>query len=255
VSRIARVAAFAAVAAHIAILVAVLVFGAAAFDFAMRAYLRAHPEVVVEALDLYEQRAEANAERRWREVLTAREREVRFDPRAPVLGNPAGDATIVEFFDYKCPYCRQLHPQLAPLLTVEPNVRLVLKQLPLLGPESTLAARASLAAWQRAPGRFPAFHDALMRFSGRLDEATALRLAAEAGIDAGDLMLDMADPRIDRAVAETHALALALGIQGTPGIIIGDAIVPGYIDSAEIRRLIAEARRGCATCRAPARTD
>ncbi len=106
-----------------------------------------------------------------------------------MLGNPAGDVTVVEFFDYRCPYCRQLHPQIAPLLAAEPNVRLVLKELPLLGPDSTLAARTSMAAWLRAPARFAAFHETLMRFNGRLDEATVERLAGEHGIDGGDLML------------------------------------------------------------------
>ncbi len=248
-SRGTRVAVAGAIALQIAILVGVVAFGPAVLDYGIRSYLAAHPEVVVEALDRYELQQAGNAEQRRSALIAQREQEIRFDPRSPVLGNPAGDVTVVEFFDYRCPYCRQLHPQIAPLLAAEPNVRLVLKELPLLGPDSTLAARASMAAWLRAPARFAAFHETLMRFNGRLDEATIERLAAEHGIDGGDLMLEMMDPRIDRALAETRALAAAIGVTGTPGLVIGDAVIPGYIDAAEIRRLIAEARRACTSCR------
>ncbi len=239
----------------VAVGVAAVVLGPPAFERMLRDYLQQHPEVVVEAIDLYHQREEANADNRQRALLAERDNELRFDTRSPILGNPNGDVTVVEFFDYKCPFCRQLHPQIAPLLAAEPGVRLVLKEFAILGPESTAAARASIAVWMRTPTRFEAFHDAMMRATGRLDETTILRLAREAGIDADGLMLDMADPKIDRIIAETNVLAHAIGVNGTPGLVIGDTVVPGYIDAAEIRRLIAQARQSCVSCRARAVTN
>lgn len=184
---------------------AAVVLGPPAFERMLRDYLQQHPEVVVEAIDLYHQREEANADNHQRALLAERDNELRFDTRSPILCNPNGDVTVVEFFDYKCPFCRQLHPQIAPLLAAEPGVRLVLKEFAILGPESTAAARASIAVWMRTPTRFEAFHDAMMRATGRLDETTILRLAREAGIDADGLMLDMADPKIDRIIAEAIA--------------------------------------------------
>ena len=215
----------------------------------LRSYLQQHPEIIAEAIDRYQQREEQDATQKQRTLLADRSNELRFDPRSPVLGNPNGDVTVVEFFDYKCPFCRQLHPQIPQLLAAEPNLRLVLKEFPLLGPESSVAARASIAVWQHQPAKFAAFHDAMMRSTARLDENGVLRIARETGVDADGLMLDMADPRIDRSVTDTRALALALGINGTPGLIIGDTVIPGYIDAAEIRRLVAEARANCASCR------
>ena len=103
--------------------------------------------------------------------------------------------------------------------------------------------------WLREPTRFAAFHEALMRAPGRLDEAAILRAAADAGVDPDELTLNIADPSIDRTIAETAALAREIWITGTPGFIIGDAIVPGHVDAAEVLRLVAEARRSCVSCR------
>ena len=213
-------AVIAAVAAAIIVVGAVAAVGVqlapAAFERMLQSYLADHPEVVADALQRVREREAAQAGDRKLALLAARAQELRYDPRLPVLGNPMSDVTVVEFFDYKCPFCRQFHLQLAGLLARNPNVRFVLQDFAVLGPESVLAARAALAVWERDKPHFAAFHDALMRTSGRFDENTILRIAGELGIDRDGLMLDMADPKIDRRIGELHALAASIGITGTP---------------------------------------
>jgi protein-disulfide isomerase len=249
-------AVFAAVAAAIIVVGAFAAVGTrlapAAFEHLLQAYLADHPEVVADALQRVRDRDAAQAGDRKLALLASRAQELRYDPRLPVLGNPMGDVTVVEFFDYKCPFCRQFHPQLAGFLARNPNVRFVLQDFAILGPESVLAARAALAVWEHDKAHFAAFHDALMRAPGRFDENTILRIAGELGIDRDGLMLDMADPKIDRRISELHALGAAIGVTGTPGFLIGDVLVPGYIDAADMERLVGEARQKCATCGSPA---
>jgi protein-disulfide isomerase len=223
-----------------------------AFERMLQQYLADHPEVVADALHRVEQREEAAAGDRKLALLAAKAQELRYDPRLPVLGNPAGDVTVVEFFDYKCPFCRQFHPQLAGFLERNPNVRFVLQDLAVLGPESVLASRAALAVWQSDKARFAKFHDAMMRYPGRFDESAILRIAADVGIDKDGLMLDMQDPKLDRRLADVRGLAITVGISGTPGFLIGDVVVPGYIDATQAEQLVQQARQKCTTCGSPA---
>ena len=202
--------------------------------------LRAQPELVLEALQMLEQRQEAEARSAARQALKDRQREIFEDASNPVAGNPQGRTILVEFFDYRCPYCKQMDAPIKTLVAAEPDLRIVRKDLPVLGPASIVASRAALAA--RLQNKYPAMHDALMGFRGQLDEAAIFRIAGDVGIDVARLRRDMESPEIGAQLQRNAALAPALAINGTPAFVIGDTLVPGAVDLATLRSLIAEAR-------------
>ena len=162
---------------------------------------------------------------------------------APVLGNPKGDVTIVAFLDYQCPYCRSMHPDVMRLLREDGHVRLVVRDWPILSPQSVLAARAALAA--RYQGRHAAAHDALMSSRGRLDQATIDAALATAGVDPARLSADAArhGKEIDAVLARSAALAERIGLSGTPVLVIGPYLVPGSLSAGDLAKAVAAARQ------------
>ncbi len=202
--------------------------------------LRAKPELVLEAIEAIEAKREAETRARASAALSEKKRELYDDAEAPVAGNPKGDLTIIEFFDYRCPYCKQMHAPMKALLAADGQIRVVRKDLPILGPASVVASHAALAA--RAQGKYPAFHDAMMEFRGQLDEAGVFRIAGEAGLDVARLRRDMEAPAVRGLLQRNAALAQTLAITGTPAFVIGDALVPGAIDAETMKKLVAETR-------------
>lgn len=198
-------------------------------------YLMHNPDVLIEAL-----RAAEDA--KSKQVLSERHREIFDDPATPVGGNPQGDVSLVEFFDYRCPYCKQVQPTLETLLRKDPNLRFVYKEMPVLGPSSVVAAHAALAA--RLQGKYEAFHNAMMAAKGQISDDVVYRVAGSVGLDVERLKRDMESPEIDQAVKANLALADALDIRGTPGFIIGNHIIPGAVDLDALKDLIAESRKG-----------
>ena len=160
----------------------------------------------------------------------------------PVAGNPLGDVTIVEFYDTRCPYCRRMMPVTAELLRTDPKVRLVFKDLPILGPASQLESRALLAA-QRQGGYFK-LQDAVMRAAAPSSRDSLRADADRIGLDGGRLLRDMDDPVIKTRLETNVALAQQLGIQGTPALVIGQHMIPGMVELAELQKAVAEARAG-----------
>lgn len=159
---------------------------------------------------------------------------------SPTVGNPQGDVTIVELFDYNCPYCRKAVPLLTEAAEADGGLRVVLKEWPILGPGSLAAARVALAA--HAQDEYEALHKALMAHSGRVDEAVALELAETVGIDVERLKRDMKSPNGAAEIDRNMARAGDLRITGTPSFVIGDEIVRGLVDLATLQRHIADAR-------------
>jgi protein-disulfide isomerase len=207
----------------------------------VREYLVNNPEIIVQALEALEARHKAAQQADQREALAAHQEQLLRDPDAPVMGNPSGDVTLVEFFDYRCPYCKQVVPALTQLLKDDRNLRLVLKELPILGPDSLLASRAALAA--HAQGKYAAMHTALLAHRGSFDDAVIARLAASAGLDVARLKTDMARPEITAMIDRNRVLARALSLTGTPAFIVGDTIVPGAADLDTLKTLVAQARK------------
>ena len=204
-------------------------------------YLLAHPEVMVEALRSAEAKLKEKKEENAKQAIVERRSELLSDATAPIAGNPQGDVTIVEFFDYRCPYCKQVEPHLEALLKEDPKLRIVYKEFPVLGPQSLYASRMALAAHKQ--GKYAAFHDAMMAAKGPITEETILMVAHSAGIDVARAKTDMAGADIQEIIKRNYALADALDIQGTPAFIVGDALVPGATDLDNLRHLIAEARK------------
>lgn len=211
-----------------------------AVEEVVRDYLLENPEIIMEALGVLERRSQERQESRQREGLSEHRVALEEDPAAPVLGNPEGDVTLVEFFDYQCGYCKQVSEPLQALLREDPNLRLVMKEFPILGPASLVGARAALAAQRQ--GGYEELHWALMAHRGQLTEDQILDIAEDTGLDIARLRQDMNDPTITEQLRSNHALAEALEIRGTPAFIVGDRLLPGAVGLDSLRQLIAEAR-------------
>jgi protein-disulfide isomerase len=212
------------------------------FEHRVREYLLENPEVIMEALQILQERQRAAEAEGLKRTIAERSDEILNDPAAPVGGNPAGDVTLVEFFDYNCPYCRRVAPTMAELEEADPDLRVVYKEFPILGPGSQFAARAALAS--RRQGKYVPFHNALMQATEQVTEETVMGIAREVGLDTDQLRADMQDPAIGEAIARNLQLANALGITGTPSFVIGQEVVPGAVDLRTLQSLIARARRG-----------
>jgi protein-disulfide isomerase len=203
-------------------------------------YLSKNPELLLDALQAAEDKVKSQSQEKAAAALVARRQEVVNDPNTPVGGNPQGDVSLVEFFDYRCPYCKQVEPSLEALVTQDRQLRFVYKEFPVLGPASKTAARAALAARQQ--GKYAALHRALMALKGEFDDAAVYKTASEVGLDLDRLKHDMAAPEIDRDLKANIDLADALDIRGTPGFVIGDEIVPGAVSLDTLKQLIDAAR-------------
>ena len=203
-------------------------------------YLIAHPEVVkeaIQALQAKEEQSKADAQT----MAVRQNKDAIFnDPDAPVAGNSMGDVTVVEFFDYKCPYCKAVSAPLQQLLEADKGVRLVLKEFPILGQDSILAAQAALAATNQ--GKYWAFHQALMEHRGTFDMATIKTIAAKVGLDPAKLEADMDSDKIKPMISGNHKLAQTLNISATPTFIIGDQVVEGAVPLDQLKDLIKKAR-------------
>jgi len=204
-------------------------------------YLTKNPDVLLDALQAAEDKIKGDARDKAAQALSTRRREIFDDPETPFAGNPKGDVSLVEFFDYRCPYCKQVEPALEALIGEDRQLRLVYKEFPVLGADSVTASRAALAA--KKQGKYDALHRALMLLKGQINEAGVLKTAESVGLDVERLKRDMASPEIDRALQTNTELAEAVDIRGTPGFVIGNEIVPGAIDLATLKQMIANARR------------
>ena len=213
-----------------------------AFGEAVRSYLLENPEVIFDAIRILEERRNAAAATADAELVAANADALHADGFSWVGGNPEGDVTIVEFADYRCGYCKRAHPQIKEVLAADPNVRLVVKEFPILGPDSVAAARMAMAALELNASRYEALNDELMRFQGNLTEAIAYRLAAQVGYDIGDLKERAAADDIADRVNRTYELADRLGIQGTPSFVIGDSIIRGYVEADAILAAVGAVR-------------
>ncbi|MGH6937931.1 DsbA family protein [Hypericibacter sp.] len=210
------------------------------FERQMHAYTLSNDEAESEPLQPAQSTENPSPEDELAAVTLARHDEIFSDPTAPVGGNPAGDVTLVEFFDYNCPYCREAASILDATVQTDKGLRLVFKELPILGPGSTFAAQAALAAHKQ--GKYLIFHKAMMAYSGAITESSTLQIATDVGLDLERLKTDMKDPLIDQAVQRNRALAQALRISGTPSFVIGREIVRGLVDIETMRRFIVAAR-------------
>ena len=189
-------------------------------------YLMENPEIIADAMN----ELRAKQEREMQDQAKAKLEEYKDffqTAEVPVAGNPEGDVTVVEFFDYNCGYCKKALPDVQALLEQDENVRVVLMDMPILGPSSLTASKFALAA--KKQDKYFEYHTALMEFQGSKDEAALKKLATDIGLDAEKLAEDAQDPAIADMINENISIAQEIGIRGTPGFIVGDELYRGYI--------------------------
>jgi protein-disulfide isomerase len=212
------------------------------FERRVRTYLVDHPEVIVEAMNRLEARQGEQEAADAKAGVKSKSDEVFRDPDSPVGGNSSGDVTLVEFFDYNCPYCRMMAPVMKEAEVADPQLRIVYKEFPILGPNSVFAAKAALAANKQ--GKYVAFHRALYEARAPIDEAKVLEVAGTVGLDVDRMKVDMQDAAIGGLLDKNGKLAQALRITGTPGFVVGDQLTTGATDLSTLQALIGNARGG-----------
>ncbi len=199
----------------------------------IRDYILKNPEVIEEAVGVLQDRRQQKAiDSHWSNIVDAND--------SYIAGNPKGDVTVVEFFDYRCPYCKQVQSSVVKLREEDPKIRVVYREFPILSKESDVAAHAAIAA--KKQGKYLEFHDAMMAARGGFDDDMIFSIAAKVGLDVGKLKKDMQDPAIDSIIARTRKLAEDIGVTGTPGFIFGRRLVPGAVTYDEMLSLVADAR-------------
>ena len=196
-------------------------------------FIRNNPEIVRDTLIALAAREEA--ERKQTGLA-----KVRDDQGDPVMGNANGTITLYEFSDYNCGYCKRVFEPIQQLVRDNPDVRLVIKEFPILSQSSLVAAKAAIAAEMQ--GKFGDYHIAMMTYRGQITDAVVMRMAAQAGVDIEQLKSDMESPKTMVIIQRTREAAAALEINGTPGLVVGDTVVPGAIGLDELVKLIAEER-------------
>lgn len=205
-------------------------------------YLVQHPEVMIEVMAELDAREQAAKKRSQNDAVAKHHKEIFEDKVSFVAGNPKGDVTIVEFFDYNCGYCKRAFAPLMNTLKDDGNIRLVLKEFPILGPSSVIASHAAMAAQKQ--GKYFEMHKALFTHKGSLDEDEIMSVAKSVGLDIARLRRDMADPAFAKTIDRNEELAQALNITGTPSFVIGEAMHPGALDADDFKRAIKDVRAG-----------
>lgn len=212
---------------------------------AIEKYLADHPEALRNALlALVAKRAAAQAAPTAafdvKQAITDNAKALYAAPLQTTIGAADGTRTLVEFFDFNCGYCRKALGDTLALIADEPDLRIVLKELPILGPDSVEAAKVAIALQMHHPSAAESleFHRRLLATQGRADRAAALAVVADLGFNAGEIEKDAASIEVSDALQQNMRLASALGINGTPGYVVGDSIIPGAVGAAALKARI-----------------
>jgi protein-disulfide isomerase len=216
----------------------------------IRDYLIKNPEVLQEAIAELEKR-QAKAEAEKHKTAVKDNAELLFNsPRHVVVGNPQGDVTFVEFFDYNCGYCKRALADMMELMKADPKLKVVLKEFPVLGPGSVEAARVAVAVrmQDKSGKKYLDFHQRLLTGRGQVDKARALAAAKEAGLDVARIERDIAGDEVRQSLEESFKLAEKLGLNGTPSYVIGNEVVIGAVGLPALREKVNTARCGKPTC-------
>jgi protein-disulfide isomerase len=213
-------------------------------------YLLKHPELIEEVMKELEKRQTAAETAKAQKAITDNAQTLFDSPRQVTLGNPKGDVTMVEFFDYNCGYCKRALSDMLDLMKSDPNLKVVLKEFPVLGEGSMQAAQVAVALNMQDKGgkKYLDFHQKLLGARGAADKAKAMAAAKDAGADMARLEKDMASPDVKATLEETFKLAEPLGLNGTPSYVIGKDVVIGAVGLSQLREKVNTARCGKVTC-------
>ena len=207
----------------------------------IESYLMSDPTILQRLSSALDTQMKVAARAQSTKTIASMKEAIFNDPDQVVLGNPNGDVTLVELFDYNCGYCRSALPDLAALLADDPNLRVVLKEFPILSNESIDAARVAVLV-NESDADYWAFHEALFTSRGQVDKKVALAAAADLGLSPVSLELQMEEPGVAKAIQTSYEIAKALDITGTPTYIIGNEVIPGAIGLDELKSRIANMR-------------
>lgn len=215
----------------------------AAFGQAVRAYLMENPQVIIEAVNELERRQQAAQGDRDIDLIAANRADIFDDGFSHVGGNPEGDVTLVEFIDYRCGYCRKAHDEVKQLVESDGNIRFIVKEFPILGPDSLESSKFAIAVHEVAgDAAYEAAHDALIRLGGTVNEASLRRLAETLELDAEAVLAEMESDTVARRIGETRELAQQLQINGTPTFVLDDTLLRGYLPLDAMRQVVEESR-------------
>jgi protein-disulfide isomerase len=207
-------------------------------------YIVENPEILMRAMQDYQIRQQSEEQQKVRNNLLTLAADLNTNPRSPVIGNPDGDVTIVEFFDYRCGYCKKVFPTIQALIKEDGNIRYVLKELPILGPQSVIASQVALAIWNKAPEKYRDFHTALMTARGQLSKKKVMSIVEDLSIDVSITAKVMNEAAITNELNNNMKLAQSLGIKGTPAFVVGQELAPGALSMDELKQMVAAARKG-----------
>ena len=197
---------------------------------------------IEQAVQAYAKKLQADQDTARDQLIATRSTALLNDPLTPIIGTPQADVAVIEFFDYACPYCKAVEPQLEKLLKDDKNVKLVVKEFPILTPESLVAAKAALASVKQ--GKYGPFHQAMMNFRGRLLTSTIFEIAKDVGLDVDRLRKDMLAPEVTDEIIANFNLARGLRIFETPAFIIGAHMLTGPSAEIDFPKVVADARAG-----------
>lgn len=214
----------------------------------VREYLLANPEILIEVQQALEVKQREEQRAASTEVIQKAKDEIFRSPNDGVVGNPDGTITIVEFYDYNCGFCKRAIEDMHALTKADPQLRYVLKEFPILGPDSQKAHTVSMAFHKLMPEKYGEFHDRLLGGQARATEETAIKVALSLGADEAKLREAMTDPKIPQIFAHTYELANKLSISGTPSYVIGNEVVSGALGHAVLAQKIEEAKACGETC-------
>lgn len=215
----------------------------AAFRAEVRAYLLENPEVILEAVQNMRERDAQEAEKQDQVLLSQLSKEIFEDGVSFVGGNPDGDITIVEFLDYRCGYCKKAHTEVAQLLKDDGNIRWVVKEFPILGPDSDLASKVAIATLNHyGDEAYYRLHNTLMEFKGPVNEKTIERIAQESDVDLDPIRDLINSASVSEHINRMHTLGQQLNVTGTPAFVIENTILRGYLPLADMKSIVAEVR-------------
>jgi protein-disulfide isomerase len=212
-------------------------------------YLITNPEIFLEAQNALEAKMEKEQAEKLKVAIAENAKDIYRDPKADLAGNPNGDITVVEFFDYNCGYCKRGLHDVIKLVEKDPNVRVVFKELPILSKGSEEASRVAIASGKQ--GKYWDVHKAMLEAKGVMNEANALAIATKLGLDIEKLKKDMASPEVEAEIKKSEALAKKMGVNGTPHFLVGDRAIPGAPEDLfdQLEKHVTELRKsGCSYC-------
>ena len=214
---------------------------AASFGDAVRSYLLANPELIIEVIQVLEQQRQVEEVQSDRDMVQSYSDDLFDDGFSHVAGNPDGSIDIVEFVDYRCGYCRKAHPEVKEIIEENDQVRLVYKEYPILGEESVIASRFAIATRMLFGGEsYEAMQDALMAFSGSLNEVNLRRLANALDLDGDAILAEMTSDAVSDEINTNRGLGSQMAITGTPTFVLETAMLRGYVPKAQFVQLIDE---------------